>query len=200
MAQREELRVLHRTVKSERLTKTPVKRWLFFLTLLLLLRATSVAADGDEDDDDDDNDATLLGLDGEGTGDVALWLMVATLSIVAWKPLFKWLRANGSERFNKEPRAFKKSLGVFNRRYMRAHNWIGLAAVAVGTAHGYVLEWHWTLWAAMAALWFLVVSGYLMQQKWPPKEFRRGARLLHMQRALSVLAVVLLLVGHSIVD
>ena len=178
----------------------PVKRWLLFLTLLLLLTATSVAADGDEDDDDDDNDATLLGLDGEGTGDVALWLMVATLSIVAWKPLFKWLRANGSERFNKEPRAFKKSLGVFNRRYMRAHNWIGLSAVVVGTAHGYVLEWHWTLWAAMAALRFLVVSGYLMQQKWPPKEFRRGARLLHMQRALSVLAVVLLLVGHSIVD
>jgi len=199
MAQREELRVLHRTVKSERLTKSPVKRWLFFLTLLLLLTATSVAADAD-DDDDDNNEATLLGLDGEGVGEVALWLMIATLSIVVWKPLFKWLRANGPERFNQEPRAFKKSLGVFNRRYMRAHNWIGLSAVVVGTAHGYVLEWHWTLWAAMAALWFLVVSGYLMQQKWPPKEFRRGARLLHMQRALSVLAVVLLLVGHSIVD
>jgi len=177
----------------------PVKRWLLFLTLLLLLTTTSVAADGD-DDDDDDNEATLLGLDGEGVGEVALWLMVATLSIVVWKPLFKWLRAYGPERFNKEPRAFKKSLGVFNRRYMRAHNWIGLSAVVVGTAHGYVLEWHWTLWAAMAALWFLVVSGYLMQQKWPPKEFRRGARLLHMQRALSVLVVVLLLVGHSIVD
>lgn len=176
-----------------------MRRWLLMLTLVLLLLSPSVMADDDEDDEDDD-DATLFGLDGEGTGEVALWLMVATLSIVVWKPLFKWLRANGPELFNKEPRPFKKSLGVFNRRYMRAHNWIGFAAVVLGTAHGYVLEWHWTLWVAMAALWILVVSGYLMQQKWPPKEFRRGARLLHMQRALSVVAVALLLVGHGLVD
>lgn len=176
-----------------------MRRWLLLLTLVFLLLSPSVMADDDEDDEDDD-DATLFGLDGEGMGEVALWLMVATLSIVVWKPLFKWLRANGPELFNKEPRPFKKSLGVFNRRYMRAHNWIGLAAVVLGTAHGYVLEWHWTLWVAMAALWILVVSGYLMQQKWPPKEFRRGARLLHMQRALSVVAVALLLVGHGLVD
>jgi hypothetical protein len=178
-----------------------MRRWLLLLMLVLLLLSPSVMADEDEDDeDDDDDDVMLLGLDGEGTGEVALWLMVATLTIVVWKPLFKWLRANGPELFNKEARPFKKSLGVFNRRYMRAHNWIGFAAAAVGTAHGYVLEWHWTLWVAMGALWFLVVSGYLMQQKWPPKEFRRGARLLHMQRALSVVAIVLLFVGHSILD
>jgi len=39
-----------------------------------------------------------------------------------------------------------------------------------------------------------------MQWKWPPKEVRKGARLLHMQRAMSVAALVLLVVGHGLVD
>jgi len=39
-----------------------------------------------------------------------------------------------------------------------------------------------------------------MQWRWPPKEVRKGARLLHLQRTLSVIAIVLLLIGHGIVD
>lgn len=175
-------------------------QWLVLLILGCLLLSPLVAADGDDDEDDDENEATLLGLEGEATGEVAQILLIGTLSIVIWRPLFKWLRAKGPELFDKEPRAFKKSLGVFNRRYMKAHNWVGLAAAVVGTAHGYVLEWHWTLWLAMVFMWVLVFSGYLLQWKWPPREFRKGARLLHMQRAMSIAAVVLLLVGHAIVD
>ena len=172
------------------------------LLCVTLLLGPVATADGDDRDgsDNEGEDASVLGMEAEGLGEVAQVLLIATLSIALWKPLFKWLRTNGPDLFNKEPRAFKQSLGVFNRRYMKAHTWIGLSMAVIGTVHGIVLEWHWTLWLAMACLWVLVVSGYLMQMKWPPKEFRKGARLLHMQRAMSVLAVVLLLVGHSIVD
>ncbi|MGB1098266.1 MAG: hypothetical protein ACPG34_03170 [Poseidonia sp.] len=177
-------------------------RWLLLLlVVLVLMPMRSVSADDDVDDEDDEDDeAQVLGLDAEGLGEVAQWLMVGTLLIVVWKPLFKWLRTNGPERFGVEARPFKKKLGVFNRRFMRVHVWIGLAAVVLGTIHGYVLEWHWSLWLAMLFLWLLVVSGALMMWKTPPKQIRKASRLLHMQRAMSVLAVALLLIGHALVD
>ena len=177
------------------------RRFLFLLTLLTFTILTGHAlADEGDDEDDDDSEASVFGVDGEGLGEVAQVLLIATLAIVAWKPAFKWLRANGAELFDKEPRAFKKSLGVANRRFMRVHTWLGLAMAVIGTVHGYVLEWHWTLWLAMAFLWVLVISGYLMQSKWPPKEFRKGTRLLHMQRLFSGLAIALLLIGHALLD
>ena len=40
----------------------------------------------------------------------------------------------------------------------------------------------------------------MMRWKWPPREIRRGARLLHLNRSLSIIAVVLLFIGHEIVD
>jgi len=83
---------------------------------------------------------------------------------------------------------------------MKVHVWIGFATALVGTIHGIFLEWHWTLWVGMGAVWILVLSGSMMQWRWPPKKIRRGTRLLHMQRTLSVVAVVLLLIGHGIVD
>ena len=169
------------------------------MVLFLLFPMTVASADGDVDDEEDD-EAQVFGLDAEGLGEVAQWLMVGTLLIVVWKPLFKWLRTNCPERFGVEARPFKKKLGVFNRRFMRVHVWIGLGAVVLGTVHGYVLEWHWTLWVAMLFLWLLVVSGGLMMWKTPPRQIRKASRLLHMQRAMSVLAVALLLVGHALVD
>ncbi|MCH1540198.1 MAG: hypothetical protein L7S56_02005 [Candidatus Poseidonia sp.] len=175
-------------------------RWSLVLALLLLSLTSTALADGDDGDDDDDDEQKVLGIDGEDLGDVALYLLIATLLIVIWKPVFKWLRKNGPELFDKEPRKFKRKLGVFNRRFMKVHNWIGLGTAVVGTIHGYVLEWHWTLWAGMGALWILVFSGSMMQWRWPPKEFRKGARLLHLQRTLSLVALILLYVGHGIVD
>lgn len=173
---------------------------LFGVILLLLIPSALAEEDGDEEEDDDDDDEKILGVDAEDLGDVALYFLIATLSIAIWKPSFKWLRKNGPKLFNTEPRPFKKKLGVFNRRFMKVHNWLGVIAAVVGTAHGFVLEWHWTLWAGMAGIWILIFSGSLMQWKWPPKEFRKGARILHMQRAMSIIAIVLLYVGHGIVD
>jgi len=171
--------------------------WLtVFLVLLLFLLPTVVA----DDDDDDEDGETILGIEAEGLGDVALYLMIGSLLIVVWKPAFSWLRKHGPERFDQEPREFKRRLGLFHRKFMKVHVWIGFATALVGTIHGIFLEWHWTLWVGMGAVWILVLSGSMMQWRWPPKKIRRGTRLLHMQRTLSVVAVVLLLIGHGIVD
>ncbi|MFQ3344307.1 MAG: hypothetical protein ACKVI6_06470 [Candidatus Poseidoniales archaeon] len=172
-------------------------RWHMILALVLLLMTPTTLADGDDDDDDEQR---ILGIEGEDLGSIALYLLIATLMIVIWKPVFKWLRKYGPGHFDKEPREFKRKLGVFNRRFMKIHNWIGFGTAAVGTIHGIVLEWHWTLWAGMAALWILVFSGSMMQWRWPPKEMRKGARLLHLQRTMTVVAVVLLLIGHELVN
>lgn len=173
--------------------------FLLFLVIASVFLVSVASADGPRDRDDDGEDVTIAGIEAEGLGTVAQVLMIGTMLIIAWKPAFKWLRTHGPDLFGKEPQAFKKSLGVFNRRFMRVHNWIGFIAVLIGTVHGYVLEWHWTLWLAMACLWILVLSGSIMQWKWPPKEFRKGARLLHMQRAMSIVAIILLVIGHELV-
>ena len=73
----------------------------------------------------------MLGIEGEDLGNIALYLLILTLMIVIWKPTFKWLRKYGPERFEKEPREFKRKLGVFNRRFMKIHNWIGFGTVVV---------------------------------------------------------------------
>jgi len=178
-----------------------MRRFLLFSVLFALIFASFVgSADGDDDDDDDDDDTNFMGIDMEGLGEGAQFFFVFTLSIVVWKPTFKWLRANGPELFNRESREFKRMLGGVNRKYHTIHNWSGFLAALLGTIHGYFLEWHWTLWAGVAAMWMLVISGGLLQWKWPPKEVRKGARLLHMQRLLSVAVVILLLVGHEFVD
>ena len=176
-----------------------MRKWLVVLLASLLVLTPSVYAD-DDDDEDEDDEETIFGIEGEGLGDVALYLMGGSLAIFAWKPTFHWLRKNGPVRFNVEARPFKKKLGVFNRRFMKVHTWLGFGAAILGTIHGIVLEWHWTLWVGMGAIWLLVVSGSMMQWRWPPKEVRKGARLLHLQRTLTIVAIVLLLAGHNIVD
>ena len=179
-----------------------LKKRLFVLigVMMLLFIPSALADDDEEEEKDDDDDEKILGIDAEDLGEVALYFLVATLSIAVWKPSFKWLRKKGPDLFNAEPREFKKKLGIFNRRFMKVHNYLGGIAAIVGTAHGIALEWHWTLWAGMVGIWMLIFSGFLMQWKWPPKEFRKGARLLHMQRAMSIMAVVLLYIGHELVD
>ena len=167
---------------------------LFFVAILLI---PSTHADRD---DDEDEEVTWYGIEAEGLGTVALWMMGGTLFILVWKPLHLYLRKKGPELFDVEAKSFKLTLKNINTKHMSIHNILGFLTAVVGTAHGLLLEWHWTLWVGMALVWVLVASGSLLKWKWPPRQVRRGARLLHMQRALSVLAVALLLIGHAIVD
>ena len=183
-----------------------ISQWLLALLACAVLFAPIAMAGGessvmDDDDDDDEGGEGILGFDTEDLGDPARVLLALTTSIALWKPLFKWLRGPGIEKFNiSDPRGFKKKLGKFNRQFMKVHTYLGLATAILGTVHGMGVEWHWTLWLAVLLMWALSITGGLMQWKWPPKEVRKGARLLHMQRAFSIIAIVLLIVGHIIVD
>ncbi len=170
--------------------------------MALLLVPFTVHADGNEDDEGDEDDSgSILGLDGEGLGETSQVLLILTFSIVLWKPLFGWLRKGGVEVLNiEDPRAWKKRLGVMNRRYMSVHTWVAVAMLITGLLHGLASQSHWMLWLSMALMGVLGLVGSMMQWKWPPKEVRRGARLLHTQRAMSVAALVLLVVGHALVD
>ena len=64
-------------------------RWLLFLLVSLMLTPATLASADDEvdDEDDEDDEAQVLGLDAEGLGEVAQWLMVGTLLIVVWLSL-----------------------------------------------------------------------------------------------------------------
>ena len=66
-----------------------MKRWLLLLLASLLILIPGVYAD--DDDDEEDDEETIFGIEGEGLGDVALYLMGGSLAIVAWKPTFHWL-------------------------------------------------------------------------------------------------------------
>ena len=75
-----------------------MRKWLLILLASLLVLTPSVY--GDDDGDDDEDEETIFGIEAEGLGDVALYLMGGSLAIVAWKPTFHWLRKNGPERFS----------------------------------------------------------------------------------------------------
>ena len=157
--------------------------------------------DHDHDDDEEEEVKKLfLGIEGEILGTVALWTMIATLSILIWKPLRARLSISGHDWFKLEKKPFKKSLNTAHRRYMALHTMLGGLTAVIGTIHGYILEWHWTLWLGMAAIWILVISGSLLQWKYPPRKVKKGAHLLHIQRGLSIVAVIFLLIGHVILD
>ncbi len=172
----------------------------YFIILLLVLSVSPNALADHDSDDEDEDELKILGIDAEDLGNISLYLMVGTLMLILWKPTFIWLRKYGPKRLGQEPRDFKRKLGVFNRRFMKVHTWLGFGTATIGTIHGFLLEWHWTLWLGMVCVWILVFSGSMMQWKWPTKEFRKGARLLHLQRTFSIIAIILLILGHNILD
>ena len=166
------------------------------LALSMLLLAGSASAD---DDDDDDDDEGILGFDGEDLGTVALWMLVATVSIVIWKPSYVWLNKNAKDLFE-EPKVVKSRLRKVNKVYMRIHYWIGLGVVIIGAAHGLSVGndgrgvLYWSGWAGLV---MMSILGGLMLWKWPPRKVKKRARALHTQRALLVITLVLLFVAHD---
>ena len=55
-------------------------RWCLVLALLLLTLIPTALADGDDGDDDDEQ--KILAMEGEDLGNIALYLLIATLMIV----------------------------------------------------------------------------------------------------------------------
>ena len=169
----------------------------------ILMAKYSLAGDSDshdENDDDDggDDDDNPWEESGESLGTAALVFLILTLSIVLWKPGVKLARQHLPDRLEMENRLVKKNIGIANRWFMKIHDWLGFGAALIGTLHGLLMDdWGLEFWLPMGGFWILVISGYLMRVKWPPKQVRKGARLLHMQRLIAIVAVIVLFIAHD---
>jgi hypothetical protein len=180
-----------------------VKSLLLLLVLFIFLTPTvSAFGDGDENGDDDDDDGF-----GEDLGELAKSLLIATVVLIAWKPLHIWLQKTGiktnAERWGiKDIKAAKKKLLRFNKWMLRIHIIVGTAATIVGFIHGIgsqMPDWEssaaWLGWVGLLAM---SVLGGLIMWKWPPKAIKKRARALHTQRALLVITIILLVAGHEL--
>ncbi len=173
------------------------RTWLLTIlcTIFILISQHVVADDHDEDDDDNEESEEWLEDTGEFFGEISAWLLGFTLLYFGWKrilpPIRKKLKAAGR-------RDYLKRLNSLNKRVIPIHTILGLAALLTGIAHGLMMEEsNPLLWIALLLMGVLSLSGGLMRWKWPPREVKKGARLLHMQRLLSIAVVVLLLIGHE---
>ena len=168
------------------------------ITLGLLFLASPVAALSDDDDADDaENDDDEFEDIGEDIGTVSAWFLGLTLAYFGWKRVQPTIRKHLKQTEQKDR---LKSLNTWNKKVLPIHTLLGVAALVTGTIHGLMMEEEaLILWIAVALMGVLSISGGLMRWKWPPREVKKGARLLHMQRLLSAAVVILLLVGHEMV-
>lgn len=181
-----------------------VPYYLLIILMFAVVLSPSVFAYDDDDDDDErrgDDDER-----GEGLGEVSQVLLIATISLVVWKPLHIWVRKSGLKKYAHlfgitDQKAFKKKLTKINKWMSTFHLWVGVGAVITGLIHGLLsggIKFEYTaVWLGWFGMLFMSILGALMQWKWPPKKVRKGARLLHSQRALLVITVALLVFGHE---
>jgi len=167
------------------------------LGLLLLASPVAALSDDDDDEDEDEDDEDEFEDIGEDVGTVSAWLLGLTLAYFGWKRVLPTIRKHLKQTEQKDR---LKSLNTWNKKVLPLHTLLGVAALVTGTIHGLMMdEDALILWIAVALMGVLSISGGLMRWKWPPREVKKGARLLHMQRLLSAVVVILLLVGHEMV-
>ena len=181
------------------------KSLLLLLVLFIFLTPIVSADEGHDDkDDDDDNDNDEFG---EELGELAKSLLIATIVLIAWKPLHVWLQKSGiktnAERWGiTDLKATKKKLLKFNKWMLRIHIIVGTAATIVGLIHGIASQmpdWESSAaWAGWLGLLAMSVLGGLIMWKWPPKAVKKRARALHTQRALLIITIILLVAGHEL--
>ena len=137
----------------------------------------------------------------ETTGQVAAWLLAAANLPVALSVLIRWIN-----RFVPMAAGLKKALGRFNRfqkkHFMRFH-YIGNSLV-LGVA-----LWHWLSsrcrstalpeWG-FAVMVGLVGLGLIMKFRLCPKKLRKSIYRLHTQPLVFVAMVIVLTIGHMLVD
>lgn len=169
--------------------------WNAIAIMIALLVVTGVATADDDDDDDG-----ILGDAGEDLGTAAAWGLAFSTTIILWKPGLKYIRAN-ADKFVEDERWLKKKLGKANRWYLKIHYWIGAGAVLVGFIHGVAMNrWEILFWGGWVGMLFMSITGSLLLWKWPPRKVKKGARLLHAQRAVMVITIILLYVSHEFFD
>lgn len=137
----------------------------------------------------------------ETVGQIVAWLLAVANLPVAASVLIKY-----TLRFAPMADERKKSLADINRMQKKAFMWIhyylnlGILGIAL---------WHWMSSrcraSALPELGFLlmavlIVSGFLMKFKLCPTAFRKSVYQLHTQPTVFVTMILVLTVGHALVD
>jgi len=153
---------------------------------------------------EDQHSIPFLGTDNEGNetaGQIAAWLLVVANLPVALSILIKWLN-----RFIPLWPKLKGLLSNFNRfqkkHLMFLHYYLN--PVIIG-----VVVWHymssrclstslpeWGLFLMMS----LMTCGILIKFKWCPQVFRKNVYQIHTHPMIFIALILVLTVGHTIVD
>jgi len=137
----------------------------------------------------------------ETAGQIAAWLLVAANLPVVLSVLIKW-----TNRYAPITMGLKNALSGFNRfqkkHLMRFH--FLLNPVVLGIA-----LWHWLSsrckstalpeWG-LAVMFALIVLGLIMKFRLCPKQLRKSVYRLHTQPLVFLAMVMVLTIGHLIVD
>jgi hypothetical protein len=157
-----------------------------------------------EHHDDDDHKRRRVKKDDEGneaTGQTAAWLLVAANLTIAFSILIK-----GANRFlplNPQTKISFKSFNQLQKKHLMRFHYV-LNPVALGTAFFHFLlsscrssplpEW------GLIMVTVMVFLGLILKFKLSPKGMRKSVYGLHTTSASFLIMILLLVVGHQIVD
>ena len=137
----------------------------------------------------------------ETAGQIAAWLLLAANLPVALSILIKW-----TNRLAPLGAPLKNSLANFNRfqkkHLMAVHYYLNPAVFAVALWHYMSSHCRSTAlpeWGLLLMTGFMTF-GILIRFRWYPKAFRKSVYLIHTQPVLFVAMILILTVGHLIVD
>lgn len=168
--------------------------WLLPLLTALLLLGPLAAADEGEDDESEDDESEDAGKD---VGEVAAWLLGAGFIYVAVRQRLvrEQLFMAGLER---------KRYGALLKLALNGHMLLMLGATALAGYHGWLMAQSegWlegdslSGLLTLATMVYLSVAGILLWRRlspdWVSRSLRKQARLAHVQRLVTVLMLVAL--------
>lgn len=157
-----------------------------------------------EHDNYDDHDRRLVKKDDEGnetTGQTAAWLLVAANLTIAFSILIK-----GTNRFlplNPKTKSSFKNFNMLQKKHLMRFHYV-LNPVALGIAFFHFLlsscrssplpEW------GLIMVTVMVFLGLILKFKSSPKGMRKSVYRLHTTSASFLIMILLLVVGHLLVD
>ena len=168
--------------------------WVFlFIFSILSLILTTASADEDDEKDDDENEW------GEDAGSIAAWLMVVSFSYVV-------LRQKISRTKLKELGLTTRQYGQSLQRTLKLHMWVSAIATILAVYHAWLMiaDEGWfeddslTGYIPLAAMIYLTIAGILLWRRlpddWVDRALRKRARQVHVQRWITVIFVLGLLI------
>lgn len=138
---------------------------------------------------------------GDASGSLAAWLFAIANASAAISILFRW-----SGRKLTHGSRLRESIERANRwqkrRLMKLHYWVNPLALGVALVHFWQTECKSTmipeLGLAVMAIIFLL--GLLITFRWSPPSMRSMVHRLHTSPISLIFLIVLLMVGHSMVE